>query len=349
MQRALLSAAFLVCLFCATVQAQFQFSSNNAKSNVDGIVVDGGPSVGEGRKQIWRAGISMEPRAPMQNITVTVPIPMDWPEQKVVSIREESLGPARLHYRTVSQGAREAVFEIDQMRMMPLELVLEVELINYDLIPPENTEDYIIPKRVPRDVELYLKPSPDIQSNERVFKKMFAEITENRETDWDKVEALYSFVQSRVRYEETLRDKRARGALAVVSDPEDKWFGDCKDMSALFVALCRAGHIPARLVRVPEHCYAEFYLELPADKRTTSAGRKKAPSDGFWFPCQVAGTYAFGGIPERRPILQKGDSFPDREADNKRREMFLRECFTGTKPDGSPLPKFRWINEVRDK
>lgn len=36
--------------------------------------------------------------------------------------------------------------------------------------------------------------------------------------------------------------------------------GDCEEMSAVFVALCRAGGIPARLVWIPNHNWAEFYL-----------------------------------------------------------------------------------------
>ena len=66
-------------------------------------------------------------------------------------------------------------------------------------------------------------------------------------------------------------------------------------MSSLFVAICRADGIPARLVRVPGHCYPEFYL-LDRDGK------------GRWFPCQAAGTRAFGGMPDPRPILQKGDN-----------------------------------------
>ncbi len=338
MKTSISSATLLSCLFfllTSSVWAQFQFDTNesNAESGTNSAVV-GGPRLGEGRTQSWRTGIIIEPQGQMQNITVSLPIPMDWPEQKVVSVNEESLANARIRYRTVNDGAREAVLEIDKTRSArKIELILEVNLINYDLIPPLNTEDYVIPKS-PRGVEAYLKESPDIKSDSRICLKMFNEITKDRESDWEKVEALYSFVQNNVRYDETLRDKNARGALAVVSDPEGTWFGDCKDMSCLFVALCRAGKIPARIVRVPEHCYAEFYLELKPEKAPKPSGpqrrgAKSAQPAGFWFPCQVAGSYAFGGIPERQPILQKGDTFPDREKGGKHKKMFLNECFDG--------------------
>ena len=44
--------------------------------------------------------------------------------------------------------------------------------------------------------------------------------------------------------------------------------GACAEMSAVFVALCRAAGIPARLVSVPDHNWAEFYLIDSAAKGT---------------------------------------------------------------------------------
>jgi hypothetical protein len=159
-------------------------------------------------------------------------------------------------------------------------------------------------------------------------------------------------VQNNVKYDDDGWKRPANGALAVTKMPKGQWSGDCKDMSCLFVALCRAGKIPARIVRVPEHCYPEFYLELKQEKKSGKTDKTKKPDknkdnkpSGFWFPCQVSGTYSFGGIPERRVILQKGDSFP--EADNPRmKTLWLKECFQGNIPADSPSPKFKWIHEA---
>jgi hypothetical protein len=165
---------------------------------------------------------------------------------------------------------------------------------------------------------------------------MFNDITKDKATDWEKVEAIYSYVQNNVKYSDAGKNREAKGAWAVVTMPKGHWEGDCKDMCCLFVAVCRAGKIPARLVQVPEHCYAEFYL-TQKDKKDT----------GYWFPCQVAGTYSFGGIPERQVILQKGDSYPDPDAVPRGRTMFLKECFEGSLAPGSPKPVFKWIHEVK--
>ncbi|MGL4595445.1 MAG: transglutaminase-like domain-containing protein [Thermoguttaceae bacterium] len=356
----------LICCFVATfclpqeVMSQFRFGQTNEKNGTDGATGNFGPKLGASTEQIWRTGISIVSQTPLSDVTITIPIPMEWPEQRILRIDEskiEGVVNPRISYRTVNQGAQEMLLTIGAMRPnRPLEVVLEVGLINYELLPPDNSDDYVIPSKVRKEFEQYLKPSPSIQSSDSKFVKLFNQIAKDRKTDWEKVEALYTFVQHNVKYDQTQKTKKERGALAVISDPEGTWHGDCKDMTCLFVALCRAGKIPARVVRVPEHCYAEFYLdvketvkEMPNEGVSSVRGVKKSPPQGFWFPCQVSGTYSFGGIPERQPILQKGDLFPDRETDGRTKKLFLVECFSGAQESGGPPPKFTWIHEVRGK
>jgi hypothetical protein len=102
-----------------------------------------------------------------------------------------------------------------------------------------------------------------------------------------------------------------KGAAAALRDGT----GDCEELTSLFIAICRAAGIPARTVWVEGHCYPEFYL---LDK----AG------EGHWFPCQAAGTRAFGEIPELRPVLQKGDNI--RPPYNRRdRQRYMANHLTG--------------------
>ncbi|HYW78604.1 MAG TPA: transglutaminase-like domain-containing protein, partial [Thermoguttaceae bacterium] len=108
------------------------------------------------------------------------------------------------------------------------------------------------------------------------------------ENAWKRVEAIYDWVREKVEYQ----NGPLKGALAALNSGT----GDCEELTSLFIAICRAAEIPARTVWVEGHCYPEFYL---AD----------AEGNGHWFPCQAAGTRAFGGIPEFRPVLSKGDSF----------------------------------------
>ena len=143
-------------------------------------------------------------------------------------------------------------------------------------------------------------------------------------TDWHKVEKLYDYVISTVKYLEG-EDQSALETL-------QKKQGDCHDISALFVALCRAAKIPARMVWVHEHQYAEFAL---AD----------AVGNLHWFPCESAGIRAFGEMPTPRVIMQKGDNFriPERP---RERFRYASEFLTADPIPGSGRPKQKFIREA---
>src|SRR5262249_50253135 len=95
---------------------------------------------------------------------------------------------------------------------------------------------------------------------------------------------------------------------------------------SLFVAMCRVQKIPARTVFVTDHCYAEFYLE-------------DDEGQGHWFPCQPAGSRAFGGIDDVQPILQKGDNFKNPEKP-KERLRYVTEYFNPASKGGKPRVTF---------
>lgn len=118
-------------------------------------------------------------------------------------------------------------------------------------------------------------------------------------TDWQRVEAIYDYVLKKVKYQEG-NDKSSVQALK-------EGVGDCQAISALFVAMCRTEKVPARMVWVDAHQYAEFYLENEA-------------GEGRWYPVESAGTRAFGEMPLARVILQKGDNFrvPERRGERLR-------------------------------
>ncbi|GHT22710.1 transglutaminase [Planctomycetales bacterium] len=349
---------FFTFFFPDVLLAQFDFSTEESVNNAS---YAGGPKRGKSLNQIWRAGIIIEPGSALKNVKLSLPVPMNWFEQQVLSVNEEKTDAeiaARIEYRIVHGGATEMMLNIGNVRANKrVEIVLSFELKNYELLPPDNPGDYIIPKKIPKEYRQYLRESPCIESDNPKFIKMFQDITKDRQSAWDKVEALYSFVQNNVKYDDDGWRRQALGALAVTKMPKGQWKGDCKDMSCLFVALCRAGNIPARIIRVPEHCYAEFYLEHKPPKKTAKNEKSpkkekekdknssKTPS-GFWFPCQVSGTYAFGGVPEQRVILQKGDSYLDPDNEPHGKTLWLRECFRGDMPLNSPNPKFKWIHEA---
>ena len=119
---------------------------------------------------------------------------------------------------------------------------------------------------------------------------------EESANDWEKIEAIYDAVLKKIDYVEG-PDKSAVEAL------HDKQ-ADCQGRSALFIALCRLNKVPARMVWVHGHCYPEFYME-------------HAEGEGYWYPCESAGTRAFGEMPLARTILQKGRQLPRARAERK--------------------------------
>ncbi|MDZ4658053.1 MAG: transglutaminase domain-containing protein [Bythopirellula sp.] len=143
-------------------------------------------------------------------------------------------------------------------------------------------------------------------------------------TTWQRVEKIYDYVQGSIEYVEG-EDQSAVETL-------DRGKGDCHDVSALFVALCRADKIPARMVWVHEHQYPEFCL---------------ADAEGklHWFPSESSGMRAFGEMPTARVIMQKGDNFqvPERPRDALR---YASDYLIGLPVDGSGKPKVRYIREM---
>ncbi|MDR0871411.1 MAG: hypothetical protein LBN39_11530, partial [Planctomycetaceae bacterium] len=125
---------FLLYIVCsaAPVFSQFDFG----KTAEDESARSGGPVRGTPITQTWRAGIVIEPGAQMENVAVTIPLPRDWYEQKVVKIDEEKIDAAlsgKIEYRNVGGGAKEMLLKLGKMRPhRPVEIVVAVELQNYD-------------------------------------------------------------------------------------------------------------------------------------------------------------------------------------------------------------------------
>lgn len=140
-------------------------------------------------------------------------------------------------------------------------------------------------------------------------------------TAWQQVEAFFDYAIENVQYQEGV-DKSAVQVL-------EEGVGDCQAIGALFVAMCRTHKIPARLVWVHDHQYAEFYL---VDE--TGAGH--------WFPIETAGTPAFGEMRIARVILQKGDNFrvPERRGERLR---YASDFMIGLPTPGGGKPSVKYV------
>jgi hypothetical protein len=243
-------------------------------------------------------------RGACRNVTAYVAVPLECPEQTVELVSEDfSPEVANVDFRTLQNGARQMVISVPRLAAgETARAVVTYDVSSRTILPPEKTDDLTIPQRLTRDIRPFVGGSPYIEVKHPKIRTLAKEIVAGLPEDataWEKVEAIYDFVLDHIEYVEG-PDK---GAIDTLRDAE----ADCQGRSMLFIALCRSNKIPARMVWVDGHAYAEFYLE-------------DAEGTGHWFPIESAGDRAFGEMPLARTILQKGDNFrvPERPTERLR-------------------------------
>lgn len=289
----------------------------------DAVISPYGPQLGPSTTQQYRLGMVISAGGgDCKGIIGSAPVPTDWPEQRVVEVATEfSSQVGGVDFRLIAGTVKQMVVSVPFIAAgEEVQALITYEITRCPLLPPDDPTLLEIPKKLPREVRSYLGPSPGIESRHAKIKSLAKEVMATKETAWERVEAVYDWVRDKVEY----RNGPFKGAAQALEDG----YGDCEELTSLFIAMCRAQGVPARTVWVPGHCYPEFYL---AD----------AEGQGHWFPCQAAGSRSFGGIPEERPILQKGDNFtsPERPREKQR---YLSEYLVGA----GGKPKVKFIREL---
>jgi len=305
------------CALLATTPARGQFLDTGAAA--------GGPTLGDVRTQAYRVGVEVRAEGgPCRGIYATMPVPADWPEQKVRIVNEDASADVKsIRYRTLPGGVKQMIVEIPDLPAGDLaRAVVTFSLERASVVAPTETDGLAIPEKPDRALRAFLGPSPYIETRHPKIVKLAKSTGEDLD-GWRKVEAIYDTVREKVEY----RNGELKGAARALADG----WGDCEELTCLFIAMARVEGIPARTVWVEGHCYPEFYLV-------------DGTGNGWWFPCQIAGAHAFGGMPDQLPILQKGDSFrdPDRPGKSLR---YLSEFIRGSAVDGGGSPRVRWIRE----
>ena len=308
-------AAFALWLLPAAAHAQF----------LEGEKTTSGPRLGESRTQKFRVGVEVKAvGGPCKGIYATMPVPADWPEQKVQVVSEDLSADVRgLRYRTLPGGVKQMVVEIPELPAgRQARAVVTFQLERAAIVAPTDTSGLRIPDKPDRALRAHLGASPYIETRDPKIMALAKAAGKGLE-GWSKVEAIYDTVRAKVEY----RNGELKGARRALADG----WGDCEELTCLFIAMARAEGIPARTVWVEGHCYPEFHL-------VDEAGQ------GFWFPCQAAGTRAFGSMPDQLPILQKGDNFrdPDRPGKSMR---YVAEFLKGATTKDAGDPRVVWIRE----
>ena len=305
--------AAIVLLVAPTLSAQ-----NTSKE-----VSENGVSFGAEQIAHWRVGLVVKAtKGPMQHVMATIPVPIAWPEQEVKLVKEEVTRGVQISKKDLG-GVRQLMIRMPAIpHGRTAQAVFTYQVSRKEVLGPKDTSQFVVPKSAPRAVKRWLNPSPYIESRDSKTKSLSRDAIREVEGAWEQVEAIYDLVREKVEYKE--------GKIKTSSQALRDGHGDCEELTSLFIAMCRASKIPARMVWVPDHCYPEFFL---MDKE----------GQGHWFPCQAAGTRSFGGMPEMRPILQKGDNF--KVHGKTKPQRYVSEWVAAKPVRGSGKPKVNFIFE----
>lgn len=276
------------------------------------------PETGDGSKVRYQAGMILTAQGGgVKNILGTLTVPCDWPGQQRVEIAEQELPPgATVAFRKIEDVGRQMVIRIPSIAPgAEVRAVVTYAVEPLRTPPPEDVERFTMPDaaRLERSVALHLTPSPWIESDQPEVRKTAREVTARATRAWEKVQAIHAWVHEHVKFQGNA------GKAQSVVETLHEGIGDCDEIHSLVVAMCRAMQIPARLVRVPGHCYYEFYL-LDGE----GIGHWLA-SDASRFPSLTAENRWLG------VILQKGDKtvVPDPKSKRKIKDRFLADTVVG--------------------
>lgn len=261
---------------------------------------------------------------PIGGLYATVPIPVDWPEQKVRLDQDEfSAAVKQVAYRNLDHRVRQMLVSIPFLGANETaRAVLHLEIERFAILPPEDPGSYVLPKRIPKDARGCLGSGPLIETRSKGIRDQAKKWTREGLEGWQLVETICDWVRENI----NVAEGKPAGAAKALENGE----GHYEDVTGLFVALCRAAKIPARMVWVPKSAYAEFML---AD----ATGRVE------WLPCRIVGQKEIGGISEYRPILQKGDEV--KVPEKKEPQRFVAEFVQGKKIRGGGRPRVHFIRE----
>lgn len=233
-------------------------------------------------------GMEMEGIGDATEIQGSTAVPVEHPEQKIDSVQLETEGcEATLRQLTSTAGqlywSAPAIAKgqtIKAVAHYKLTLTKQYQGYERDQFPEKQDPPAEVRKN-------FLQDSPGIETRSRQVRALVTEISKTTSKHpWDLARAFATWIPQHI--------KPQIGSYTSVATALETRRGDCEEMSGIFVALCRAVGIPARLVWVPNHAWSEMYL-------TDNDGQ------GHWLPVHTACYFWFGWNGAHELVLQKGD------------------------------------------
>lgn len=162
-----------------------------------------------------------------------------------------------------------------------------------------------------KQLGMFLGTSPGIKVRSAHVSRIAKSVAGSQSHPWDVAKAFHSWVFENIK-------GRLQSYTSVDAAIKNR-VGDCEERAAVFIALCRATGIPARLVWVPSHCWAEILLVDSQDKP-------------HWIPVHTAAYSWFGWTGVHELVLQKGDNIPIPQQGKKVRLVYDHFQCRGKKP-----------------
>lgn len=240
-------------------------------------------------QQKWRVGVVLVTGSnPVRDVFTYIPIPKQWPEQSVTTFDEEI--PVEFAVQKIDEldGLDRLILRGRLIEPKKKIVALQTFMVTTSKVnPPPDTTIFSAPASKGKLAKTYIASSAGISYRNSALRKQAEALFQTKGTAWEKVERIFDWVRENI-------DQGGGDPYGSVTTFAKKE-GHPEDVVGLFIAMCRANKIPARMVFVDGTQYAEFMLADPAGEL-------------HWFPCDVVGIRAFGKIVEPKVILQKGDN-----------------------------------------
>lgn len=284
----------------------------------------------EPRDYELKVGIQIQGTGDAGQLKATTPVPVAFPEQAINNSRMHTDG-CQAGLRQVSSEAAQLILTAPSIaRHQLIAASVTMQLTLYKSYQGYSAERFPAsqPKPPKGFRKQYLYDSPGIQTRLPEVRKLSEEVASGHEHPWHRAEAFYAWVRENI-------TARIGNYTSVKRALRDR-IGDCEERAAVFVALCRAANIPARLVWVPNHNWAEFLL---VDDQGT----------GHWIPVHTAAYTWFGWTGAHELVLQKGDNI--RVPEKRKPQRLSRDWaqWIGARPRASFLAELRPLPTAADE
>ncbi len=296
-------------------------SKSSADENASKAVSNAGPGpvYGEPVEFQWRTiAKAVAVDSDVEGLFITLPIPEDWPEQTVIKGEEEIpfdvTGVEIRKLPTAPQQLLAAMPRLSKSSTAVFSLTYNISV--RPTLPPDDTDQYVIPGKLDKTMKTWLDDSPGISHKDSRLRSAVKDIFEETDKDWNKVGKIKDWISNNIAIS---NQENADAPLTLKTES-----GTVENRLRLFVAMCRAAKIPARMVWAHGNDHAEFYLE-------------DAIGTGYWFPCHISNGIALGADPKPGVVQQKGDHF---RVPEKKEELNFVNGFASAKGKSRPAIGF---------